>query len=68
MKKSVDKSRLLCYYNKAVAINTTKTKWPVGQEVKTPPFHGSNTSSILVRVTNGTHNFGYEFHKNFEKT
>ena len=24
---------------------------PVGQEVKTPPFHGSNTSSILVRVT-----------------
>ncbi len=24
---------------------------PVGQEVKTPPFHGGNTSSILVRVT-----------------
>ena len=24
---------------------------PGGQEVKTPPFHGSNTSSILVRVT-----------------
>ena len=25
--------------------------WPGGQEVKTPPFHGGNTSSILVRVT-----------------
>ena len=27
------------------------TKWPGGQAVKTPPFHGGNTSSILVRVT-----------------
>ena len=26
--------------------------WPVGQAVKTPPFHGGNTSSILVQVTN----------------
>ncbi len=25
---------------------------PGGQAVKTPPFHGGNTSSILVRVTN----------------
>ena len=25
---------------------------PVGQEVKTPPFHGSNMGSIPVRVTN----------------
>ena len=25
--------------------------WPGGQAVKTPPFHGGNTSSILVRVT-----------------
>ena len=24
--------------------------WPVGQAVKTSPFHGGNTSSILVRV------------------
>ena len=24
---------------------------PVGQAAKTPPFHGGNTSSILVRVT-----------------
>ena len=26
---------------------------PVGQAVKTPPFHGGNSSSILLRVTNG---------------
>ena len=26
-------------------------QWPVGQEVKTLPFHGSNTSSSLVQVT-----------------
>ena len=25
--------------------------WPVGQAVKTPPFHGGNASSILARVT-----------------
>ena len=25
--------------------------WLHGQAVKTPPFHGGNTSSILVRVT-----------------
>lgn len=29
-----------------------KTKWPVGQGVKTRPFHGRITSSILVRATN----------------
>ena len=29
--------------------------WPVGQAVKTPPFHGGITSSILVRVTNHMH-------------
>ena len=28
--------------------------WPVGQEVKTRPFHGCNASSILARVTNKT--------------
>ena len=29
--------------------------WPVGQEVKTPPFHGGIMGSIPVRVTkNGT--------------
>ena len=26
--------------------------WPVGQEVKTRPFHGRNMGSIPVRVTN----------------
>ena len=26
-------------------------KWPGGQAVKTPPFHGGNTGSIPVRVT-----------------
>ena len=31
-------------------------KWPVGQEVKTPPFHGGITSSILVRVTKSKNN------------
>ena len=29
--------------------------WPVGQAVKTPPFHGGITSSILVRVTTFRH-------------
>ncbi len=28
-----------------------KFKWPLGQVVKTPPFHGGNTSSNLVGVT-----------------
>ena len=26
--------------------------WPVGQAVKTPPFHGDNMGSIPIRVTN----------------
>ena len=26
-------------------------QWPVGQEVKTRPFHGCNSSSNLLRVT-----------------
>ena len=30
---------------------TRRYQWPVGQAVKTPPFHGGNTSSNLVRVT-----------------
>ena len=29
----------------------TNLIWPVGQAVKTPPFHGGNRSSILLRVT-----------------
>ena len=30
---------------------------PVGQAVKTPPFHGGNSSSILLRVTKKTREF-----------
>ena len=26
--------------------------WPVGQAVKTPPFHGGNAGSIPARVIN----------------
>jgi hypothetical protein len=33
---------LLCMFDKA--------SWPVGQVVKTPPFHGGNTGSNPVRV------------------
>ena len=29
----------------------SKKVWPGGQVAKTPPFHGGNTSSSLVRVT-----------------
>ena len=29
--------------------------WPVGQVVKTPPFHGGNTGSSPVRVTTWRH-------------
>ena len=30
-----------------------KVEWPVGQVVKTPPFHGGNMGSNPVRVTFG---------------
>ena len=33
-------------------VGRSHVKWPVGQAVKTPPFHGGNRSSILLRVTN----------------
>ena len=32
--------------------NASAQIWPVGQAVKTPPFHGGNMGSIPVRVTN----------------
>ena len=35
-----------------VGSSPTSATRPVGQAAKTPPFHGGNTSSILVRVTN----------------
>ena len=31
--------------------SNSRYHWPVGQAVKTPPFHGGNGSSILPRVT-----------------
>ena len=38
-----------------VIINFVVTRsdafWPVGQAVKTPPFHGGNRGSIPLRVT-----------------
>src|SRR5690606_40916502 len=35
---------------KSLALRQNKY-WPVGQVVKTPPFHGGNTGSNPVRVT-----------------
>lgn len=32
-------------------VSSTRTQRPVGQAVKTPPFHGGNTGSNPVRVT-----------------
>ena len=42
--------------NRSKKCYTTKGKfkeeiWPVGQAVKTPPFHGGNMGSSPVRVT-----------------
>ena len=48
------KPEALRYFYSSAASNlflTHKLIWPGGQAVKTPPFHGGNTSSILVRVT-----------------
>ena len=36
-----------------VRIRPPLPTWLLGQAVKTSPFHGGNTSSILVGVTNG---------------
>ena len=43
----LDRQRFIWYNNQVQIIPLG----PVGQAVKTPPFHGGNTSSILVRVT-----------------
>ena len=40
--------------NKGAAIFTAPFIWPVGQAVKTPPFHGGNMGSIPVRVTSSS--------------
>ena len=38
--------------NKPITYSDFLTIWPVGQAVKTPPFHGGNAGSIPARVTN----------------
>ena len=40
-----------CRYHKRRSLNTAPFIRPVGQAVKTPPFHGGNMGSIPVRVT-----------------
>ena len=40
-----------CRYQFKTERNNAPAIWPVGQAVKTPPFHGGNRSSILLRVT-----------------
>ena len=39
------------YHAKGAAIPSAPFIWPVGQVVKTPPFHGGNMGSSPVRVT-----------------
>ena len=40
-----------CRYHCVQAVKTALYRWPVGQAVKTPPFHGGIMGSIPVRVT-----------------
>ena len=42
-----------CYYSYPPKgeIPFPGTTWRIGQEIKTPPFHGGNTGSIPVCVT-----------------
>ena len=62
--KLVDKTYEICGCSSMVELQPSKLTtwvrfpspaliWPIGQAVKTPPFHGGNTSSILVRVIVG---------------
>ncbi len=46
-KKILDKHLYIVYY-----ITRGTVKRPLGQAVKTSPFHGGNRSSILLGVTN----------------
>ncbi len=47
----VDGSRCLKGSNPLLSVAFS---WPVGQAVKTPPFHGGNTGSNPVRVIKDT--------------
>ena len=40
-----------CFTLKKIILISPICIWSVGQEVKTPPFHGSNTGSIPVQTT-----------------
>ena len=40
-----------CRYQTRRRYKPAPLLWPVGQAVKTPPFHGGNMGSIPVRVT-----------------
>ncbi len=44
-------SRRYQFFHFVEQISLSGCLWPVGQVVKTPPLHGGNTSSTLVRVT-----------------
>ena len=41
----------LPYKQRVTGSSPVSSIWPVGQVVKTPPFHGGNMGSIPVRVT-----------------
>ena len=43
--------------------SATKFNWPLGQAVKTPPFHGGNRGSIPLGVTKkeGSDTFTWEY-------
>ena len=41
---------LYCLKGSNPLLSVIELSWPVGQAVKTPPFHGGNTGSSPVRV------------------
>ncbi len=43
---------LYCLKGSNPLLSVIELSWPVGQAVKTPPFHGGNTGSSPVRVIN----------------
>ena len=46
---------LYCLKGSNPLLSVIELSWPVGQAVKTPPFHGGNTGSSPVRVTTWRH-------------
>ena len=45
---------LYCLKGSNPLLSVIELSWPVGQAVKTPPFHGGNTGSNPVRVIKDT--------------